>query len=138
LYQKNKVVYGTTSFLRNHGKETNIMEQNKVDMFVMSNKEKFNAGELMMVKQKLEELSDDKFMAIQSIDFQSPTLLLVISIIGGSLGIDRFMLGDTGLGVVKLITGGACGIWTIVDWFTVQERTKKYNYKKFLEATMML
>ncbi len=114
------------------------MEQNKVDMFIMSNKEKFNAGELMMVKQKLEELSDDKFMAIQSIDFQSPTLLLVISIIGGSLGIDRFMLGDTGLGVVKLITGGACGIWTIVDWFTVQERTKKHNYKKFLEATMML
>jgi TM2 domain-containing membrane protein YozV len=40
---------------------------------------------------------------------------LLISIFVGGLGIDRFYLGYTGLGVAKLVTGGACGIWCLVD-----------------------
>lgn len=40
---------------------------------------------------------------------------LLLSIFVGWLGIDRFYLGYTGLGVVKFVTGGACGIWCLVD-----------------------
>ena len=40
---------------------------------------------------------------------------LVLSIFLGGLGIDRFYLGYTGLGVVKLITCGAGGIWSLID-----------------------
>jgi TM2 domain-containing membrane protein YozV len=40
---------------------------------------------------------------------------LLLSILVGSLGVDRFYLGYIGLGVLKLITFGGCGIWWLID-----------------------
>ena len=40
----------------------------------------------------------------------------VFTFLIGSLGVDRFVRGQIGLGVLKLLTGGGCGIWALVDW----------------------
>ena len=40
---------------------------------------------------------------------------LLLSIFFGSLGVDRFMMGQVGLGILKLITAGGCGIWWLID-----------------------
>jgi hypothetical protein len=40
---------------------------------------------------------------------------LILSILVGSLGVDRFYLGYIGLGVLKLITLGGCGVWWLID-----------------------
>jgi TM2 domain-containing membrane protein YozV len=42
-------------------------------------------------------------------------LTLVMSIIFGTLGVDRFIMGHVGLGILKLITLGGCGIWWLID-----------------------
>jgi len=42
-------------------------------------------------------------------------LCLVLSIVFGSLGIDRFLMGKIGTGILKLITFGGFGIWWLVD-----------------------
>ena len=40
---------------------------------------------------------------------------LLLSIFVGGLGIDRFYLGYTGLGIAKLLTAAGCGIWWLID-----------------------
>lgn len=40
----------------------------------------------------------------------------VFTFLIGGLGVDRFVRGQIGLGVLKLLTGGGCGIWALVDW----------------------
>jgi TM2 domain-containing membrane protein YozV len=59
--------------------------------------------------------------------------MLIISIFLGGWGVDRFMLGDTGLGIGKLLTGGGCGIWAIIDWFMIQDATKQKNFMKIMQ-----
>ena len=41
---------------------------------------------------------------------------VLLSFFLGNLGVDRFYLGYTGLGVLKLVTFGACGVWSLIDF----------------------
>ncbi len=43
------------------------------------------------------------------------TLTIIMSVIFGSLGVDRFIMGKVGTGILKLITFGGCGIWWLID-----------------------
>lgn len=47
----------------------------------------------------------------------------------GSLGIDRFLRGQVGLGILKLFTGGGFGVWALIDWIICLAKVYGSAYK---------
>jgi hypothetical protein len=109
-----------------------LVDRQKVDMFIMSNQKYFPAEKMMYLKEKLYNLDEAKFSMLSCAEFKDPTTTLIISVLLGSWGIDRFMLKETGMGVLKLLTSGCCGILTIIDWFTVQKKAKEKNFNELM------
>lgn len=103
------------------------MEKSKIDLYLIANAKYFEATAIPIIRAKLEKASDDALLSLQSVELKDPTTILLVSIFLGTLGIDRFMLGDIGMGILKLLTCGLCGILTIIDWFTVSRIAKQKN-----------
>lgn len=110
------------------------MDSQKVDLFLAANQKFFSPTQILSIKDRLLALDDDRFAIINGLDYKDPTMMIIISIFAGTLGIDRFILGDTGLGVLKLLTCGGCYIWTIIDCFLIQGRTRELNYLKLMQV----
>ena len=105
--------------------------------FLIENQKKFNTMDLMAIKEHLDKMSDKQLYMLNSMDFKDPTISLLLSVIVGGFGIDRFYIGDTGLGVLKLLTGGGLGVWWIVDMFVITGKTKTNNIKDFHEVLVI-
>ena len=115
-----------------NGAEVNFVDKQKVDMYVMSNQKYFPSEKIMFLKEKLYALDDNKFSMISCVEMKDPTTILLVSLFLGAYGVDRFMLKDTGMGVLKLLTGGCCGILTIIDWFSVQKKARELNFNNLM------
>jgi hypothetical protein len=50
-------------------------------------------------------------------------IALLFSIFLGYLGIDRFYMGQVGMGIGKLLTGGGCGVWWLIDIILIATRS---------------
>ena len=55
----------------------------------------------------------------------------------GGLGVDRFMRGQVGLGILKLITGGGCGVWALIDWIMCLTKVYGAAYKDTEEVAFV-
>ena len=111
------------------------MEKSKVDMFIGMNAENFSPQDLMIIKDKLEKMDEDKFFLVQGTEFQKPSTIFLIAIL---LGWERFWLDDIAMGIVKIVTFYGCFIWWLVDIFSAKERAMKYNFKKFMKVTSFM
>jgi TM2 domain-containing membrane protein YozV len=108
------------------------MEQQKVDMFMMMNNKYLPESQILFIRERLLAADESKEGLLHAIQFKDPMISLVLSLLTGQLGVDRFFIGDTGLGIGKLITCGGLGIWTIIDWFLIMNATREKNFERLL------
>lgn len=109
------------------------MDANKIDMFFVANGKKLPAEKAVMIREKMQQIDDSRYATISSVELKDPTTILIVSIFLGGLGVDRFMLGDIGLGILKLLTAGLCGILWLVDVCTISKKVKENNYNELMK-----
>lgn len=101
-----------------------------INYLLMSYNKYFPEEKLYYIRQKLEAMDEEKSQFIFSMEFKDPMMALILSLVGGGLGIDRFYIGDTTLGVLKLLTCGGLGVWALIDLFLIMKATKEKNFEK--------
>ena len=110
------------------------MDQQKIDVFFASKAKYFPADKIIIMREKLKAADDSRFEVLSAIDLKDPIMMFLISFFVGSIGVDRFMLGDIGMGILKLFTAGVCGVLTVIDWFLIMGKTKEANYNAVMLA----
>lgn len=108
------------------------MNTEQIDKIMLANAGKIDLDRETDIRQGLVG-ADVRLAEAAFAEMKSPVTVLLVSIFLGSLGMDRFILGQKFLGVLKLVTAGGCFVWTVIDWFTSGERTRSYNTRRLLE-----
>ena len=103
-------------------------------MFMMVNNKYFPESQILFIRERLLAADESKEGLLHALQFKDPTIALILSVLTGNLGIDRFYIGDTGLGIGKLITCGGLGIWTIIDWFLIMGATREKNLFRLMSV----
>ena len=93
----------------------------------------FTFMEQQMLIQDLTEQQKVLFNSQFASDKKDRTLVFVLSVLFGALGVDRFLVGDIGFGILKLLTFGGCGILWLVDLFLIWNRVDDFNRRKAAE-----
>ena len=81
----------------------------------------------------LKDAKDEKLLLIKTIKLRSPIICFFLSFFFGLLGVDRFAVGDGGLGVLKFLTGGGFFVWAFVDLFLIAGKAKEKNYNDIVK-----
>lgn len=109
------------------------MSPERVNLFLMTLSSKIPPESIPMVRERLLQSNMDEMMFLSmTSQLKDPTISLILSICLGYWGVDRFFIGDIGLGLGKLLTGGGCGIWYLIDIFMIMDATRKNNLGKLM------
>ena len=101
--------------------------------WLLANSKLFPEEKMEYLKKSCEEISEEEFFAVSALEYKDPTTMMLISIFLGAFGIDRFMIGQIGMGILKLFTGGLFGILWLFDIFSIGGLTKNFNFNKLQE-----
>ncbi|MGE5518875.1 MAG: TM2 domain-containing protein [Candidatus Dadabacteria bacterium] len=95
---------------------------------------------LQTVTKEMNEEQKQQFFALYQGKRKDQQTLLILTLIGffGIAGIQRFVVGDTVLGIVYLFTLGFCGIGTIIDLVNIKSMASDFNQKQAIETANMV
>lgn len=107
--------------------------KSEYELWFNDNKNYFNEETQPIVYTQLENFSDAQFEILCETKLKKPNLSVILALLFGMYGADRFYLGSVSVGLVKIFTLGVFGIVYIVDIFTAKRRAYEYNYASFME-----
>ena len=108
-----------------------------ITAFMTANQKRFHTVDMLRIRENLSKMTNQELLLLNGTDFKDPTISIILSVLVGGLGVDRFYIGDVGIGVAKLLTGGGLGIWWLVDLFLIQKKTKDNNAEDYSETMMI-
>lgn len=108
------------------------METKQIDQLLMANASKLPPEGVALLRERLMNVEDTVSAQVAFSQLKDPTIALILSIILGPYGIDRFYIGDIGLGMLKLITCGGALVWFIIDIFLIMDTTRRKNLETLL------
>ena len=90
--------------------------------------------------QSMSDSEARQFASIYRSRRREPMLLLITTLIGffGIAGVQRFVIGQIGLGLLYFFTGGLCFIGTIVDLINHKRLAYEYNVKEADQVVRMM
>jgi len=99
--------------------------------------------ELAYLQQLTNQLSDEKlklFISIYNGKRKTAQTILICCLLGfvAFAGIQRFVVGQIGMGILYLFTGGLCLIGTVVDIINHKQLAYEYNQQMALESMAMI
>lgn len=103
------------------------MSTDKANAFIMQNGKFFSSDKQMMIKETISKADEDKILRLSSNNYKDPSTIFIAA----WFNFDRFLLGQVGLGILKLITLGGFGIWSIIDLINAKKNAHKYNWELF-------
>lgn len=100
-------------------------------------------SELVMIQQLTDDMSEEQqrqFVFLYGGTRKSSQTLLVLAAIGflGVAGLQRFVIGQVGMGILYLLTLGFCGIGTIIDMVNAEGMSADYNQRQAIESANMV
>ena len=100
------------------------------------------ADELAYLQALTKDLSEDKlklFISIYNGKRKKAETILICCVLGFVCagGIQRFVVGQIGMGILYLFTGGLCLIGTIVDTVNHKQLAFEFNQKMAIESMAM-
>jgi TM2 domain-containing membrane protein YozV len=99
--------------------------------------------EMVYLQNLLKDMDEEKarsFATVYRARRKEPMLVLITALLGLIVvaGVHRFILGQIGMGLLYLFTGGLCLIGTIVDLVNHQKLAFEHNQKVANEVLMMI
>jgi TM2 domain-containing membrane protein YozV len=110
--------------------EQSKLVYDKVNMWLMSNQDKLPSEKVGILKSTLDKVDESRIDALMSVELKSPMTIFLLAWFVGWLSLDRFLLGNVGVGIARILTLHGLGIWWLVDMISAMKRTREYNYNK--------
>jgi TM2 domain-containing membrane protein YozV len=104
-------------------------EENKYEGFFVIEK-RISKEQFLQIKSELEKVPFERACLIgKNRDYYNSFAMIITSILFGYIGIDRFALGQIGIGILKFLTFGGASCWWIIDIFRMPTLVRAKNFK---------